>query len=139
MELYEMLPDFRDESLDWLELMSSSLVYLGFVPGCRAAVNNVHFAIDALRESAGLFGLDHVVELAQAMKDAVIRMDSDSEQFDRASIPLLLSCCDHMKVLIEQTDPDWVSKELFESDLMEQALLRRLGEYDSPLQARAGY
>ena len=133
MELYEMLPDFRNDSLGWIRLMNDSLVHLEFMPGCRAAVDNVYCAIDRLRSSAGLFGLEHVTELSQAMENAMVRMDR--EPFDSASIPLLLSCCTHMQLLIEQTDPDWASEELFESELMERALLLKLGEYSNALRA----
>ena len=128
MELYELLPDFRNDSIRWTEFMNDSLQHLEHFPGCRVAMDNVLYAIDVLRNSAGLFGLGHVIELADGMESAMTQMSSQRELFDNASIPLLLSCCAHLRMLIEQTDPDWVRAERFEIESMEQALLGQLGE-----------
>lgn len=129
MELHQLLPDFRIESLAWIELMNGSLLHLERMPGCHVAIDNLLYATNALKGSAGLFGLDYVVDLAKEMENVLARLNSD----DRASpndslIALLLACCEQMKTLIEQTDPDWAGKPDWENQTMEMALLSQLKE-----------
>jgi two-component system chemotaxis sensor kinase CheA len=127
MELHQMLHDFRMESFEWIESMEGSLLHLKHTPGCRAAINDLFRAIHTLKESAGLFGLNEVIDLAHAMENVLARVCEGELSSDEPLVALLLSCCDHMRTLIGQTSSDWTGKiETTEDELLGQLERYRL-------------
>lgn len=129
MELYQMLPDFRIDSFEWIDSMEGYLLHLEDTPGCCAAINDLLRATRALKGSAGLFGLDSVVILARAMENVLVRVYEGEVPSDERLITLLLSCCSHMRTLIRQTSPDLAGRPYLKIKTTEAELLGQLEEY----------
>lgn len=129
MELHQMLPDFRMESFESIESMVDSLRHLEDTPGCCAAINDLFRAINTLKESAGLFGLDSVVVLTRAMESVLARVCKGEVPSDEPLITLLLSCCAHMRTLIGQTSSDWTGRPHWKVETTEDELLGQLEGY----------
>lgn len=126
MELYERLTDFCMDSLELIRGLEESLLYLEGKSGRHATVNNMCCAIHTLQESANLFCMDHVVVLADAMEKVLIRVDRGEVLSDEPVIALLLSCCARIRMLIEQTSPDWITSPQWKSKVTEDELLNQL-------------
>ena len=126
MELYQMLPDFRTKSFEWIDSMEGYLLHLEDTPGCRAAINDLFRATYTLKESAGLFGLNGVVVLARAMESVLVRVCKGEMQSDEPLITLLLSCCSHMRTLVRQTSSDLADSPHLKIETTEIELLGQL-------------
>lgn len=131
MELYELLPDFRMESLEWIESMESSLLLLDDTPGCCVAINNLFREVCKLKASAGLYGLNSLVELACAMEKLLVcARDGDVSSDERLST-LLWSCCVHMRAMIEQTSSTWTGRQFSQRKTTVDDLLSQMEDFGS--------
>lgn len=126
MELHQLLPDFRMENFALIDSMESSLLYIEETPDCHAALIDLLLAINSLKTSVGLFGLDRVVALADAMEEVLVRWYRARTLPDELLTTLLLSCCSCMRARIGQTSSAWNSSPHSENGATEEELLAQL-------------
>ncbi len=100
MNLDEALLTFIVESRELLEEMESALLTLGEAGQDSEAVNAIFRAAHTIKGSAGLFGLDHIVEFTHVLESVLDDLRSGQITHDAQMVALLLSCRDFMGSLI---------------------------------------
>lgn len=103
MDMGQVLNTFLSESRELLEDMEQALLKLEQGPD-EEAVNQIFRAAHTIKGSAGLFGLDHVVEFTHSVETVLDRVRSGALPVDEHLAALLLDCCDHMRELIDAVD-----------------------------------
>jgi len=101
MNLDQALETYVEESRELLDQMEQAL--LAFAAGdCDAdRVNAVFRAAHTIKGSAGLFGLDAIVEFTHGVESVLDRVRDGAITMEPALANLLLSCCDCMSQLVE--------------------------------------
>lgn len=103
MDLGQVLNTFLSESRELLEDMEQALLRLEQGPD-EEAVNQIFRAAHTIKGSAGLFGLDGVVEFTHSVETVLDRVRSGTLPVDEHLAALLLDCCDHMRELVDAVD-----------------------------------
>ncbi len=104
MDLDSALQTFILESRELLEEMESALLAAGRAESNAETVNAVFRAAHTIKGSAGLFGLDHIVEFTHVVESVLDRVRAGAVTIDSELIALFLSCCDHIGALIDGID-----------------------------------
>lgn len=108
----QLLAGFLDESRDLIQRCEESLNELTEVPGSQEAVNELFRAIHTVKGSAGLLGLDLLVNFVHDFESVLMTVRDGNQTLNEALIDLCYRCCDHLAVLIDAvgegdaTDPD---------------------------------
>jgi two-component system chemotaxis sensor kinase CheA len=105
MNLDDALQTFIAEGRELLEEMESALLALDSSPGAALdteAVNAIFRAAHTIKGSAGLFGLDHVVAFTHVAESVLDEVRAGRVPVLPPLVALLLSCCDHMRSLVEE-------------------------------------
>lgn len=106
MNLDQALHTFIVESRELLEAMESALLGLTQVDAEARdePVNAIFRAAHTIKGSAGLFGLDRIVEFTHVVESVLDNVRDGKIDPDDALVALLLSCGDHIGALIDATE-----------------------------------
>jgi two-component system chemotaxis sensor kinase CheA len=116
MNLDQALQTFIVESRELLEDMEGALLGIRDVEDQSASINAIFRAAHTIKGSAGLFGLDQIVEFTHVVESVLDRVREGTIAIDDPLVALLLGCSDHMGGLIGalaagQTDRDAAADE----------------------------
>ena len=92
---------FVAESRELLRDMEDALLTLEQSPRDSEAVNAVFRAMHTIKGSAGIFGFDVIVEFDHVMESVIDEVRAGRLAVDDVLVALLLSCGDHVSVLID--------------------------------------
>ena len=111
MNLEDALQTFVLESRELLEDMEASLLALEHTEDKSDLIDAIFRAAHTIKGSSGLFSLDHVVGFTHAVEGVLDKLRSGKLEIGEMLVVLLLSCCDHICMLVEriadgQTDAD---------------------------------
>lgn len=127
MDLDEALQTFIVEGRDLLEKMEEALLQVEQSPGDPDLVGAIFRAAHTIKGSAGLFGLDHVVQFTHVAESVLDRVRNVEIGIDSDLVALLLAVRDHLGALLdgiaEGREPD---EEVHRSS---EALAQRLRAY----------
>ncbi|MEN6540238.1 MAG: chemotaxis protein CheA [Mizugakiibacter sp.] len=102
MELDQALQTFIAESREQLEDMENALLAVGREEEDESEkVNAIFRAAHTIKGSSGLFGLDHVVAFTHVVESVLDRVRDGEILLVDDLVSLLLSCRDHMGMLID--------------------------------------
>ncbi|WP_150910280.1 chemotaxis protein CheA [Marinobacter halotolerans] len=122
------LQTFLDESRELLSDMEQILLDLETRPGETELQNALFRCVHTVKGSAGMFGLDHVVNFTHVVENVLDRLRSDEIALNRDLANLLLRCRDHISLLVEVPEPS----EAAHLDPAGESLLAELVPYQSP-------
>ena len=110
MNLDEALQTFIVEARELLEQMEDALLRVEQVPDDAETINAIFRAAHTIKGSAGLFGLDHVVEFTHVAENVLDKVRSGKLGITSELVVIFLAVCDHLGVLIsriaEGVEPD---------------------------------
>ena len=113
MNLDQALQTYLVESREMLEAMETALLGLAHTEGDERAesINAIFRAAHTIKGSAGLFGLDQIVEFTHVVESVLDHVRDGKVAIEDDLLTLLLSCGDHIGTLIDITestraDPD---------------------------------
>ncbi|MBC7701481.1 chemotaxis protein CheA [Aquabacterium sp.] len=113
MNLDQALQTYIVESREMLEAMETALLGLAHTEGEERAesINAIFRAAHTIKGSAGLFGLDQIVEFTHVVESVLDHVRDGKVAIEDALLTLLLSCGDHIGTMIDiteitRTDPD---------------------------------
>ena len=101
-ELDQTLQTFFVESRELLQSMEESLLTLESEPDDKEAIGAVFRAAHTIKGSGGMFGLDGIVAFTHVVENVLDRVRSGEVPINGDLIALLLSCRDHIGMLVEQ-------------------------------------
>lgn len=101
MDLDQALHTFIAESRELLEDMENALLGVAQADDQSEMVNAIFRAAHTIKGSSGLFGLDHIVAFTHVVENLLDAVRSGKMGIDDALVTLLLSCCDHMRALVD--------------------------------------
>lgn len=130
MNLDQALQTFFAESRELLQQMESLLLQLEETPQDEEAINALFRVAHTIKGSAGLFGLEHIVNFTHIVENLLDGVRVGEVAVTPALIAELLLCCDHIDDLIEHaaadSDPDGTKLAAGHE------LVSRLKEYTAP-------
>ncbi len=106
MNLELALQTFLDESRELLSDMEHILLDLESKPGDAELQNALFRCVHTVKGSAGMFGLDHVVEFTHVVENVLDRLRADELELSKELANLLLRCRDHISLLVEILEPN---------------------------------
>lgn len=110
MDMDEVLQTFIVEARELLEQMEEALLRVEQMPNDSETINAIFRAAHTIKGSAGLFGLNYVVEFTHVAESVLDRVRSDKLQISSELVVIFLAVCDHLGVLIsriaEGLEPD---------------------------------
>ncbi|MDP2962617.1 MAG: chemotaxis protein CheA [Sulfurimicrobium sp.] len=113
MNLDDALQTFVVESHELLQAMEDALLDIENSADPVESINAIFRAAHTIKGSAGLFGLDGIVAFTHVMESVLDKVRDGKVSIDDDMVALLLSCGDHIKVLLgglsdgqEHIDPD---------------------------------
>ncbi len=101
MNLDEALHTFVVEARELLQNMEESLLDIERGMADDDAINAIFRAAHTIKGSAGLFGLDFVVEFTHIAENVLDMVRSGELKMDGAMTALMLQVCDHLNLLVE--------------------------------------
>lgn len=105
MSMDEALQTFIEESRDLLQQMEDSLLSAEQGEVDADTINSIFRAAHTIKGSAGLFGLDHVVEYTHVVESVLDRVRNEEITLDAELAALFLQTRDHIGELIDG-EPD---------------------------------
>ncbi|MEH3086345.1 MAG: chemotaxis protein CheA [Xylophilus ampelinus] len=100
MNMAEALHTFIVESNELLEDMEQALLGVLQEDDPSDAVNAIFRAAHTIKGSAGLFGLDFIVDFAHVAESVLDMVRDGTLRMDETVVALLLACCDHIGSLV---------------------------------------
>jgi two-component system chemotaxis sensor kinase CheA len=119
MNMDDALQTFVLESRELLEGMEDALLAVEQAEDKSEMVNAIFRAAHTIKGSSGLFGLDHVVGFTHVVESVLDQLRSGKLVIGDQLVVLLLSCCDHIRALVER---------IAEGQLEADASLQQQGE-----------
>ncbi|HLT98354.1 MAG TPA: chemotaxis protein CheA [Burkholderiaceae bacterium] len=101
MSMELALQTYIAESRGLLEEMEASLLNLERAPNDQQQIDALFRAAHTIKGSAGLFGLDAIVEFTHVVENVLDRLREGELATSKTLIDVMLACADHMAVLIE--------------------------------------
>lgn len=105
MNIDQVLHIFIDESRELLEEMENALLAVEQADDDgnekSELINAIFRAAHTIKGSAGMFGLDHVVEFTHVVESVLDKVREGQLAVGESLVVLLLACCDHIAGLIE--------------------------------------
>lgn len=101
MSMELALQTYIVESRGLLEEMEASLLSLERTPGDQHQIDALFRAAHTIKGSAGLFGLDAIVDFTHVVENVLDRLREGELAVSKALIGVMLSCADHMAALVE--------------------------------------
>lgn len=102
MNLDDALPTFIEEARELLVQMEEALLRVEQTPDDAETINAIFRAAHTIKGSAGIFGLDHVVEFTHVAESVLDRVRSGKLPITSDLVVIFLSVCDHLGVLISR-------------------------------------
>ncbi|MBI5658913.1 MAG: chemotaxis protein CheA [Nitrosomonadales bacterium] len=136
MELDQALQTFLMESRELLEAMEESLLGLESAPDDPDAINAIFRAAHTIKGSGGLFGLDGIVAFTHVVENVLDRVRAGEAAVNGELIALLLSCRDHIGMLVEQVAAGSAARPDKETEATGIMLLNQLKAYQAGVQER---
>lgn len=130
-ELDQALQTFFMESRELLEAMEESLLGLESSPDDEDAINAIFRAAHTIKGSGGLFGLDGIVSFTHVVENVLDRVRGGHVPVSGELIALLLSCRDHIGMLVEQIAADPSAQPDKELASVGNMLLAQLKSYQT--------
>ncbi len=103
-EMQAALGTFLIESREILQVMEDSLLGLEQDPEPTEAINNIFRAAHTIKGSSGVFGLDDIVAFTHVVEGVLEELRSGKISVCPELISVLLPCCDHIAVLLDDVD-----------------------------------
>jgi two-component system chemotaxis sensor kinase CheA len=100
MNVDEALPGFVAESADLLREMEAGLLECAFDPVSPETINLIFRTAHTIKGSAGLFGLDAIVEFVHVVETALDLVRVGKVSMSEKLVALLLRCKDHIEKLV---------------------------------------
>ncbi|AVO53628.1 chemotaxis protein CheA [Ectopseudomonas mendocina] len=133
MDMDEVLKIFIAESRELLELMEEALLLLESAPEDADTINAIFRAAHTIKGSAGLFGLDLIVDFTHIAESVLDRIRNGELHFDETLTALFLQVGDHLGKLITHLDEGHDLEQLDAESLEQNRLLgERLSAYMAP-------
>ena len=104
MNLDQALQTFIVESRELLEDMETALLAVAQAEAKDEAVHAVFRAAHTIKGSAGLFGLDHIVNFTHVVESVLDQVRDAKVELSDELTSLLLACCDHIGALIDAVE-----------------------------------
>jgi two-component system chemotaxis sensor kinase CheA len=101
MILDDALQTFFVESHELLQAMEDALLDIENSDDPVESVNAIFRAAHTIKGSAGLFGLDDIVNFTHVMESVLDKVRGNELQIDDGMVALLLSCGDQIKALLD--------------------------------------
>lgn len=101
MNIQEALKTFIVESEELLEAMETALLGVLQEEDPSDSVNAIFRAAHTIKGSAGLFGLDFIVDFAHVAESVLDKVRDCTVLLDEDLVGLLLSCRDHISSLVD--------------------------------------
>jgi two-component system chemotaxis sensor kinase CheA len=102
MNIDQVMHTFIAESRELLEQMENAL--LAVAQDGPEAVNAIFRAAHTIKGSAGMFGLDAVVDFTHVAESVLDKVRDGAVPVDDALVTLLLGCCDHIGHLVDAVE-----------------------------------
>jgi two-component system chemotaxis sensor kinase CheA len=102
MNIDQVMHTFIAESRELLEQMENSL--LAVAEDGPDAVNAIFRAAHTIKGSAGMFGLDPVVEFTHVAESVLDKVRDGHVPVCQELVALLLACCDHIGALVDAVE-----------------------------------
>lgn len=128
MNLDQALQTFLEESRELLGDMEQLLLDIEADPSDTELRNALFRCVHTIKGSAGMFGLDHVVNFTHVVENVLDHLRAEEIDFSGELAHLLLNCRDHMNTLVELSEPSNDPVLLFE----ETDLLKALEAFQPP-------
>ena len=101
MNLDDALQTFIMESRELLQAMEAALLGIAQDEDKDEMVNAIFRAAHTIKGSSGLFRLDHIVAFTHVVESVLDQVRAGKLSIADDMVVVLLSCCDHIKALIE--------------------------------------
>ena len=101
MNMDQALQTFFAECRELLQQMEELLLQLEVTPDDQESINAMFRAAHTIKGSAGLFGLDDIVEFTHAVENLLDQVRDGKVSITTAMIAELLLCRDHIGYLVE--------------------------------------
>lgn len=101
MDIQPALQTFIAESSELLRDMEEALLQLEKTPEDPDALNAVFRAVHTIKGSSGVFGFDAIVAFTHLMESVLVEVRAGEISVDADLTALLLSCKDHLALLID--------------------------------------
>ena len=101
MDLDDALETFIVECRELLEDMENALLGVEQADEKDEMINAIFRAAHTIKGSSGLFSLDHIVAFTHVVESVLDRVRGGKLQITDKLVVLLLSCCDHMRALVD--------------------------------------
>jgi two-component system chemotaxis sensor kinase CheA len=95
---------FIAESRELLGEMENALLAVARPDGGEEAVNAIFRAAHTIKGSAGMFGLDPVVQFTHVAESVLDRVRDGRLPVDDGLVAVLLGCCDHIGALVDAVE-----------------------------------
>ena len=99
-DMQEALKIFTVECNELLEEMEACLLGLETSTEPSQTINSIFRAAHTIKGTAGLFGLDHIVQFTHVVESLLDRLRNGELSVTSELITALLPCCDHLSRLI---------------------------------------
>ncbi len=104
MNLDEILQVFIVESRELLEEMENALLAVAQADDKSELVNAIFRAAHTIKGSAGMFGLEPIVDFTHVAESVLDQVRDGHLELDETLTVLLLSCCDHLGALVDTVE-----------------------------------
>ncbi len=131
MDLDQALQTYFVESREMLVEMETLLLGLESSPDDPDAINALFRTVHTIKGSGGLFGLDGIVAFTHIVENVLDRVRGGEVPVNGDLIALLLSCRDHIGMLVDQIAVDPASKPDKDTEAAGTMLLAQLKSYQA--------
>ena len=131
-DFIDMLDGYKAENDELLQNMEDALMEIQENGMDDETINAVFRAAHTIKGSSGMFGIGYIVEFTHIAENLLDKIRNHKVEINDEIIELLLSCKDHMQILVDfvMNDPESELDENIQSD--SQALINELQKYLSP-------
>jgi two-component system chemotaxis sensor kinase CheA len=102
MNFDHVIQTFIVESREVLEDMERGLLEIETTADLPETINAIFRAAHTVKGAAGLFNLDHIVAFTHVVESVLDAVRRGEVKLTGDLIPLLLACCDYIKLLVEE-------------------------------------
>lgn len=127
MNLDDALQTFILEGRELLEAMEEALLKLEQHPQDKEGINSIFRAAHTIKGSAGLFGLNFVIDFTHVVESVLDRVRGAEVKVDEELVALLLHVGDHIGKLLDLVGEGVTPSE--DIDIVSQSLVERLNVY----------
>lgn len=103
MSLDAVLQTFYVEAREHLESMENVLLKMDDGECNDEILNEIFRSAHTIKGSAGIFGLDHIVNFTHVVENVLDRARDNEIEIDKALIDVIFKCRDHMQSLVDVT------------------------------------